>query len=56
MQGQEMLRAFLRHCELASDTIDVILTRVESGMSYVVDLGHMDKDHVTSFLLRSTGA
>jgi len=56
MHGQETLRAFLTHCAIAPDTIDVIITRVESGMSYVLDLGALDKDKVARLLRRYAGS
>src|SRR5215467_12419181 len=56
IHGQETLRELLTQCEIAPDTIDVIITRVDSGMSYVLDLGHLDKATVASVLLRYAGA
>ena len=53
IDGQAPMKAFLRQCGLNTAEIDMIITRVESGMSYVLDIGHLDKATVASVLLRA---
>ena len=56
IHGQETLRAFLTQCAIAPETIDVLIARVEAGTSYVLDLAHLDQDHITSLLRGYTEA
>ncbi len=56
MHGQETLRACLTALALPAHDLDLVMTRVESGISYVLDLGHLDKAKVEKLLLRYAGS
>ena len=45
LHGRDTLRVFLQQFEVAWK-IDIILTRVEAGISYVLDLGYVDEERV----------
>jgi hypothetical protein len=55
IHGQERLREVLTQCAIAPLEIDRLLTRLESAMSYVLDLGHLDTAHVARLLRRYAG-
>ena len=55
IRGQETLREALTQCEIAPPEVDRLLTRLESAMSYVLDLGHLDTAQVARILLRHAG-
>ena len=56
LHGQATLRACLKALAIPANDIDMIMTRVESGISYVLDLGHLDKAKVEKLLLRYAGS
>jgi len=45
LHGQDTLRVFLQQFEMAWK-IDIILTRVDAGIRYVLDLGYVDEERV----------
>jgi|SoiMetStandDraft_2_1073263.scaffolds.fasta_scaffold09739_4 hypothetical protein len=45
LHGRDTLRVFLQQCESAGN-VDRILTRVEAGLKYVLDLGSVDEERV----------
>jgi hypothetical protein len=45
LQGRDTLRVFLQQFEIAWK-VDIILTRVEAGIRYVLDLGYVDEERV----------
>ena len=45
LHGRDTLRVFLQQFEVAWK-IDIILTRVEAGIRYVLDLGYVDEERV----------
>ena len=53
IQGQAQVKAVLHQFGLNTAEIDMIIARVGAGMSYVLDLGHLDKATVASVLLRA---
>jgi len=55
IHGQEALRAVLDQCALSPQDIDLVLTRVQSEISYVLDLGHMDTTTAERVLLSASG-
>ena len=56
LQGQETLRACLTALALPAHDIDLVMTQVEAGISYVLDLGYLDKAKVKKVFLRYTGS
>ena len=45
LHGRDTLRVFLQQFEIEWK-VDIILTRVEAGISYVLDLGYVDEERV----------
>jgi hypothetical protein len=45
LHGRDTLRVFLQQFENARN-VDLILTRVEAGLRYVLDLGYVDEERV----------
>ena len=52
IHGQKRLQALLNQCGLNDAEIDIISTRVAVGISYVLDLSHIDRETAEG-LLRS---
>ena len=52
MQGQDQLKSSLTDLGLPSTEIAVIIARVETSMSYVLDLSHMDRPTAQGILDR----
>jgi len=55
MHGAEQLQAFLTQLQVPAHDIATIMTRRQAGMSYVLDLPHIDRDTVTGLLLAYVG-
>ena len=45
LHGRDTLQVFLQQFESAGN-VDLILTRVEAGLRYVLDLGYVDEERV----------
>jgi hypothetical protein len=45
LHGRDTLKVFLQQFEIAWK-IDLILTRVEAGLSHVLDIGYVDEERV----------
>jgi hypothetical protein len=50
--GQERLRTLLTQLALNVAEIDVMLTRVAAGITYVLDLNHIDRETAERLLRR----
>jgi len=51
IHGAEKLQAFLTQLQVPAHDIATIMTQLHAGMSYVLDLPHIDRDTVTGLLL-----
>jgi len=54
--GAEKLRAFLTQCQLPPSDIERSMTKLQAGMSDVLDLRHLDKAQVADLLRAYAGA
>ena len=55
IHGAEKLQAFLTQCKIPPSDIERSMTKLQAGMSEVLDLRHIDKAHVTDLLQAYAG-
>jgi hypothetical protein len=55
LHGAEKLKAFLTQCQIPPHDIEKSMTRLQAGMSEVLDLRHLDKAQVAALLRAYAG-
>jgi len=55
IHGAEKLKAFLTQCQIPPREIERSMTRLQAGMSEVLDLRHIDRAQITDLLLAYDG-
>jgi hypothetical protein len=55
MHGAEKLKAFLTQCQIPPREIERSMTRLQAGMSEVLDLRHIGRAQITDLLLAYAG-
>jgi hypothetical protein len=55
IHGAETLKAFLTQCQIPPRDIEQSMSRLQAGMSEVLDLRHLDRAQVTDILLAYAG-